>query len=347
MDGSRSAVHVDLDVQLCRAGADVVGDGERALPVRRCDRSAEVFEDRLRIAPGHRHGRNPRHRTRLVHWNSLRPVKRRPARRQRVAGDDEVVGDGAALDVTRRAPRTLREDVALAVAVIHRVGVDDQRRDAAPLGLPGLETTIAVGVRVADDGDLAAGVDALCDQSVVVLGVAAVGVDDVRGDVAGARHAEIGEVRADSVRVLVHRVAVLGERRGPLDRLDHRHRDLFRPRHEHIVAVHLNTLEARAGKLVAHVRGELEVPGGGRRVGLRGQEAEVAGGAVRVEQVNQLCFEAALGGARRRGEPGNAGGVGWRRLVRRHRNGDQENEAEGRSESLHDPSFPDAEPFGT
>ena len=39
-------------------------------------------------------------------------------------------------------------------------------------------------------------------------------------------------------------------------------------------------------------------------MGLRGQEAEVAGGAVRVEQVGHLRFEAALDGARRGGEPG-------------------------------------------
>ena len=325
----------------------MIGDGQRALPVRGRDRSAEVFEDRLCVAPRHRHRRNPRHRTRLVHWNSLRPVKRRPAGRQRVAGDDEVVGDGAALDVARRAPRAPREDVALAITVIHRVGVDDQRRNAAPFSFPGLETAIAVGVRVADDGDLAAGVDALCDQSVVVLGVAAVGVDDIRGDIAGARHPEIGEARADAVRVLVDLVAVLRERRGPFQRLDHRHRHLFRPWQQHVVGVYLNTLEARTDELIVDVGGELGISGGGRRVGLRGQEAEVAGRAFRVEQVGHPRLDAALDGARSGGESGNAGGISLWRLVCRHSHGDQEDEGEGRPESFHDPSLPDAAPFGT
>ncbi len=79
----------------------------------------------------------------------------RPAGRQRITRHDVVVGDAAALQVAGRSPRAAREHLALAVAVLGRIRVDDHRRRAFTFGGERLEPAVAVRVRVAHDDDLA------------------------------------------------------------------------------------------------------------------------------------------------------------------------------------------------
>ena len=112
---------------------------------------------------------------------------RRPARRQRIAGHAEVVDDAAALDVALRSPRSVRIGRAFPEAVVRGIGIDQDAGRAVLLRRQRLEAAIAVRHRVADQHDLAFDVDAVLREPVVVGRVAAAGVDDRRGDVAGRR----------------------------------------------------------------------------------------------------------------------------------------------------------------
>ena len=177
-------LHVDLHVQPGVDAAEAIGDRQSALPGVWRRRAAELLEDRLDVAIRHRQGHHLRNRHRLRRGNARGAGERRPTRRERIARHDEVVGDAAALQMTGRTPRALRVHVALAVAVLRGIGVDDHRRRALAFGGQRLEAPVAVGIRVAHDHDLALRVDALRAQQVVVGGVAAVGVDGRRRHVA-------------------------------------------------------------------------------------------------------------------------------------------------------------------
>ena len=118
------------------------------------------------------------------------PGNRGPARSQRIAGHHEVVGDRAALDVVFRAPRAVGNDLAFFESVFGRIAVDENRGRAFALRGERFESAIAVRIRVAHEDDLAFHIDAVLAQQIVVVRIAAVGVDHGRGDLAGDRHAE-------------------------------------------------------------------------------------------------------------------------------------------------------------
>src|SRR4029077_18692001 len=107
---------------------------------------------------------------------------RGPAGSLRVAGDHEVVGNRAAWDVILGAPRAIRIDLAFLVAVFLWIAVDEHRGGTFALGGERFESAIAIGIRVAHEDDFVFDADAVLAQQIVVFGIAAVGVDDRRGD---------------------------------------------------------------------------------------------------------------------------------------------------------------------
>jgi hypothetical protein len=184
------------------------------------------------------------------------------------------------------------------------LGVDEQSLDPASLGLPGLEAAVAVGDRVADDGDLPLGIDPLALEPVVVLGVAAVGIDHLGGDITRARHAEIGGSDIGAA-LFVFRVGVLFQRRNIVVRLEHLNPDLFGPWEIDLVLVQLDLFQPVLVETVAGVERQLVVPLRARRVWLGGEDAKVSGSARRVELLDQLLLDGSLGSSRIGSESGD------------------------------------------
>ncbi len=135
--------------------------------------------------------------------NALCSGNRRPSGSVGIAGNHEVVGDGAALNVIFGAPWSVGIDLAFFVAVFLRVAVDEHGGRAFALRGEGFESAIAVGIRVADEHDLAFDADAVLAEQVVVFGIAAVRVDDGSGDFSGDRHADPGAGYGGIFRVIV------------------------------------------------------------------------------------------------------------------------------------------------
>src|SRR6185436_4617326 len=93
----------------------------------------------------------------LVDGNPLDTALRRTSRRRRVAGIARHVHHAAALNHAPAAERTLRVDIALRVAVLVRIRIDDAG-DGAVLGRH-LRLDPAPAAAVAREHDLALDVD--------------------------------------------------------------------------------------------------------------------------------------------------------------------------------------------
>ncbi len=246
-----------------------------------------------------RHDLGDRHGIRGV--DPPRPVDRRPARGQRIAGHDVVVGDAATLQVAGRSPRTLGEHLAPVGAVFGRIGVDDHRRRALAFGGERLEAAVAVGIRVADDDDLARRIDAVLAQQRVVGRVAAVGVDDRRGHVARRREGRPGAADRRLRRVRILGVGVLAQRRHVVARRHHFDLDAPRVRRQHVVTADGHVFEPLRPPLVGDVLGDLPGARRGRDVRLAREVAMPALDRSGVGQRAEAGLDRSLdGGARRR-----------------------------------------------
>src|ERR1019366_7249348 len=95
-------VHLDLEMDARLLTAEVVLEGQTALPVRRGDGAAEIFEQvrSVFVRKRKRHYLWSRHG--LLQRNTLRSRNRRPARGERIARNQEVVSDRSPLDVALR-----------------------------------------------------------------------------------------------------------------------------------------------------------------------------------------------------------------------------------------------------
>ena len=116
----------------------------------------------------------------------------------------------AALHAIRRTPGALGENVALGVAIVARIGID-QAADRAVLG-GDLGLDAAPGDAVARDHDGALNGDAQAVQFLVVSGNAVVDVDERRGDVTVDR---VGVVGRELLGLLVRRGVVRKRRLRP------------------------------------------------------------------------------------------------------------------------------------
>ena len=194
-------VHLQVHVHLRRAGADVVGDRQRAAPRLGRDRPLQPLEQLDAVAIRHRLHRNRRERLDLVHRQPLDARLRRPARRRRIAGIARHVHHAAALNHPPAAERAVGIDLALEVAVLVRIRIDDAG-DRAVLGRD-LRLDAAPAAAVAREHDLALDVDAELLQRLVVGGDAEVHVDDLAGDVARRRVGVVGGQDARLVGPLI------------------------------------------------------------------------------------------------------------------------------------------------
>ena len=201
-------IHFDFEVDFYAIAAQVILEGQSALPVFRSDGAIHVFEQWLGIVPGERQSHDLRRGDCFFNGNAFRAGNRSPAGRLWIAGDHEVIRDRAALDVIFGTPRAVGIDFAFLVSVFLRIAVDEHRGRALALGGERFESAIAVGIRIADEDDLAFDADAVLAQQLVIFRIAAVRVDDGRSDVSGDRHAQ---PRAADRGIL--RVIVAGKRR--------------------------------------------------------------------------------------------------------------------------------------
>src|SRR4029077_5608510 len=115
---------------------------------------------------------------------------RRTSRRGRVAGIARHVHHAAALNHAPAAERTLRVDIALRIAVLVRIRIDDAG-DGAVLGRH-LRLDPAPAAAVAREHDLPFHVDAELLEGLVVGGHAKVYVDDFAADITGRRIGVVG-----------------------------------------------------------------------------------------------------------------------------------------------------------
>src|SRR5208282_2842735 len=192
-----------------------------ALPILGSFRAVHVLEEGLGVAPGNRQANNFWNRDGLLDGDALRSGNGGPAGRLRISRDHEIVGDGAVLDVAFGSPGAVGKHFAFSVAIFGRVRVNQQGADAETLRGEGLEAAIAVGIRVADEDDFAAHVDAVFTEHLVVLGVAAVGVDDRGGELAGSGESHVGGGDGGILRVGVGVVGVFAEAGAIGDGRDH------------------------------------------------------------------------------------------------------------------------------
>ena len=199
--GLEAVVHLDFEMDFHALAAEVILESAVRLARRLERRAVHVFEQRLGVVPGKRQRHDFRRGHGLLDRNALCAGDRGPARGLRVAGDHEIVSDGAALDVIFRAPWAVGIDFAFLVAVFLRIAVNQNRGRAFALRGERFESAIAVGIGVAHEDDFAFDADAVLAQQIVVLGIAAVGVDDGRGDFAGDGHAEPGAADGGIFRV--------------------------------------------------------------------------------------------------------------------------------------------------
>ena len=164
------------------ARTHVVSDRECAAPGRRRHRALQRGEQRLGIAIGNGQHRNLGEHIDLGERQPLGVLGGADAGSKRVAGVNRHVHDAAALRAVFWTERAFGEDLALEVAVLMRVGID-QASDGAVLGRHfGLDA--APRIAVARDHDGALHGDAQAVERFVVFGDAEVHVNQRRGDVA-------------------------------------------------------------------------------------------------------------------------------------------------------------------
>ena len=188
-DGRVLIVHLEIHMNL-HAGPHVISEGQSALPFAWRIRSAKVLEDRRSIVVAERLGWNGRQARDFVQRQPLRGGQigpRRDAGGERVAGILEHELDGSTLHRGRRPPRAMRIHVAAIVAVVGRIGVDQNPGRA--LLLRDVHLHAAEVPAITAENDLAVEVDAQLFQLRKVLGAAVIRIHRFAGHVSGRRRA--------------------------------------------------------------------------------------------------------------------------------------------------------------
>src|SRR6266581_6529439 len=126
--------------------AEVILDRQAALPILRSQGAVEVFEQWFGIVPGKRQGHDLGRGDCFFNGNTFCAGERGPSGSERVAGNDEVVGDGAALNVIFGPPRAVGIDLAFLVSIFLRIAVNHDGGGAFTLSSESLESAIAVRV---------------------------------------------------------------------------------------------------------------------------------------------------------------------------------------------------------
>ena len=191
VDGLEIPVERELEMDLRRAGTDVIRNRQRAAPFDRRHRTAKRGQQRLRVAVRDRQHRDLGQALRILPIETLRVGGGPDAWRERIARPRRgEVEHAAPLHTGRRSHRPLREHVVHEVAVVSRIRIDDAA-DRAVLGRH-LRLDTAPGVPIPRDHDGALHRDAQPIEPLVILGEPVVHVDERRGDVAVHRVGVIG-----------------------------------------------------------------------------------------------------------------------------------------------------------
>ena len=235
--GHRAPVELHRESHGGRSRPDAVGDGQRAAPLRRCDGSLDGVEKRAGIAVADRQGRDRWHCRRFVPREPPGAFDRGPPRCEQVARVQREIQDRAALHAARTLPRSLGIDLALIVAVVGGVGVD-QASDRPVLGRQ-LRLDTPEDPAVAGDDDLAIDVDAVARKQFVVFAGAVVDVDQLARHVAVRRERVVRRQHVRGGGAVVALGRQLGQRRRELVRRRHPQAPGQRRREQHVVARHL------------------------------------------------------------------------------------------------------------
>ena len=320
-------VEGELEPDGGRAGAEVVGDGQRAAPRGRRDGAAERPQQRERVGVGDGEDGNLRERRGVFAVEARGLSGRADAGRQGVAGEERHVGDRAALRAPLVAPRAFRVDVALKVAVVARVGVDEAT-DGPALG-GDLRLDAAPRAAVARDDDLPLHVHAAPLQLLVVARHSVVDVDELAGHVAVDRVGVVGrQLLGGLPRGRVLRERRLREARGETLGRDQFQHALPRRGEEHVVALDLDLVAPRAEE-AGH---ELRVQPPLLRADVvrpRGEPPHPVAQVLLAQERVEARFERPLARGRGRVEALQRRRVGGRRGRRREQRGADEERDEG------------------
>ena len=277
-----------------RPRSDVVGQRQRPPPGRRRNRAFQRFQKRLGVAPRDRQHRDLHDRGRFLPVQPLGVGRGAGPRGQRIARVLGHVQHRAQLHAVLLPEGALRVGVALVVAVVARVRVED--RAHGPLLVGDLRLDPAPRSPVAGDHDLAADIDPPAFQILVVRRDAVVHVDQLGGHVSVGR---VGVVRGKAVLLDLRGTVLRQHRLAKPGRvaLGRQQLQLPHPRHgeQHVVALQLG-LEAPRAELLDHpVRRLLVV--GRSHVDRRGNDVlHPVPQVVGVQSCVVASFEFALGG---------------------------------------------------
>jgi hypothetical protein len=328
--GARLPVEGQLDPGLRRAGADVIGQGQRTTPLGRRHRAAERLQERQRVAVRDGQDGDLQDGRRIGLREFLRARLRGPARAERIAGVHRHVHHAATLHTLLRPVGTTRIHISLEVPIVSRVRVDETADRAA---LPRhLRLDAAPARAVARQHDLALHADAHLVEADVVGGHAVVHVHHLARDVA------VGRVGVERGRVVgVARVGVLGDGHflddhGCARRRHHLHHALGGPGHQRLEALDARIESPRlelGQRIVGHLA-RARAPG---HVGLACHHRHVLLQLRAVGHLAELLFALALGrhGVARKA----ADGAGLRPGTRRETQGDGEGNEQGAGDTRH------------
>ena len=167
-----------------RSRPNVIGKGQRPLPLPRRIRPSQMLQNGRGIVVGEWRDRNLRHLRGLLWRNALVPRQRRQrrkARRRGVARKLEHVPDRSALHTGIRPPRPIRIFISSPPAIVERIGVDNHSRRAMLLRNEFLHA--AEVLAVAHQHDLAPHIDLQLLQLLEILRRAVVRINHLRLDI--------------------------------------------------------------------------------------------------------------------------------------------------------------------
>ena len=266
---TRAVVHVDFQVNDDALAAQFIFQRQAALPGVGSFGPIHFFEQRLGVMPGKRNAHDFGKRYRVFRANSFCAGNGSVAGREWIAGLDEIVGDGAALNVTLGAPGAVGVDRAFFVSIFGGIGINQDGGGAETFGGEGFESAVRVRIGVADQNDFAADVDAVLAEVIVVLGIAAVGVDDGSSDFSRRGISEVGAVGFGILGVGIEVVGIFAQGGDVAFGLDHFERNLAWGGMQDVVLVDADVFETLLAPSLGDPLGELVIArrAGGVRLG--------------------------------------------------------------------------------
>src|ERR1700733_227798 len=175
-------IKVGFKVDQCGPGPDVIGNAQRSSPCFRSDRTVEGLEQRQSVSTRDRKDGDLHYHVGVFAADPFGTLDGPNPGCQRIAGMYRHVHNGTALDSLPWSVRPLRVNVALKIAVVPWVRVD-QAPDRSML-VSDLRLDSAPASAVASNYDFAFNVDTEFRQLLIVRRHAIVYIDQIRGDVA-------------------------------------------------------------------------------------------------------------------------------------------------------------------